>query len=344
MIMSMDVMECGTDTGRGNLLGVQPVLAANDYASEEIFHVRLDGYMTEARARGWLSERTVVVFPEHVGTWLAASGAHEAVFAAPTIARAMRTLIFRNPLAFGAALLAGREKDQTSAALFRMRAKTMARIYQAVFSRLARDYSVTVVAGSLVLPAPCVDNGRIMVGSGLLYNTCAVFGPDGRAYSHLVRKVYPVTDELAFTSPAPLINLPTFDTPAGRLGVLICADCWYPAPYDTLRAASAELIAVPSFVMGSNSWDRPWQGYDGAPTPEDVDPTDVRTLTEGQAWRKYALAGRMARSGARYAVNVFLRGGPWDLGGDSGVATGIRGEDLVEAGRDGAALVNVWLE
>ncbi|HEY63838.1 MAG TPA: hypothetical protein G4O02_04650 [Caldilineae bacterium] len=38
---------------------------------------------------------------------------------------------------------------------------------------------------------------------------------------------------------------PAFDTPAGRLGVLICADSWYPQACEAMRDHSVEMIAVP---------------------------------------------------------------------------------------------------
>ena len=338
----MEAVELGRDAGKGNLLGVQPLVAARDYISAAALQSRLDRYMREAHNAGWVSERTVVVFPEHVGTWLVACGAPEAVFRAGAITEAMRTLVLRSPLRFGAALLSGREADRAEAALFRIHAESMAQAYETVFSTLARDHGVTVVAGSIVLPGPSVVDGCLTVGRGPLYNTCSVYGPNGQADSRLIRKVYPVTAELRFVCPAPLESLPTFETPAGRLGVMICADSWYPAPYDVLRTACATMLAVPSFGVGCNVWDRAWAGYDGAPTPDDVDPADVGRLTEGEAWRKYALAGRISKSGALCGVNVFLRGDLWDAGGDSGVAIGVRDDEIVEAGRNGDALVNVW--
>ena len=65
--------------------------------------------------------------------------------------------------------------------------------------------------------------------------------------------------------------------------------------------------------------------------------------TEGEAWRKYALAGRLAQSGARHGLNVFLRGSLWDMKADSGTAIAVREGEVREAGRAGGALLNLWL-
>jgi hypothetical protein len=183
----------------------------------------------------------------------------------------------------------------------------------------------------------------VVAGDGPLYNVAAVYCPDGQAHATLVRKAFPISIELPFTTPAPVAELPAFDTPAGRLGVLICADSWYPAAYERLRAHGVELIAVPSDGVTKEAWEGLWRGYDGAPAPADVDPTDVGVLTEAQAWRKYALAGRITQAGARCGINVFLRGELWDLGAHGGCATIVDGATAIEGRGGGAALLNLWL-
>jgi len=338
-----EMAEYGSNGRRGNLLGVEPFMTTADYASEEAFRARLDGYLKVAGQKGWLDERTIVVLPEYTGTWLAAAGEREAVYRAHSLQGAMRALALSHAFPFARALLSAREKDKVAASLFRVKAEQMARIYQAVFSNLARKHAVTIVAGSILLPSPQVKAGVVIAGDGPLYNVTAVYGPDGLAHAGLVRKAFPIAAELPFVAPAPVAELPAFDTPAGRLGVLICADSWYPEPYQCLKAQGVDLIAVPSYLSIHDVWDRPWRGYDGAPAPDDVDPRDVGALTEGQAWRKYSLAGRIAHAEARCGLNVFLRGALWDLAADSGCATIVSGQTVIEGRGGGAALLNLWL-
>lgn len=77
--------------------------------------------------------------------------------------------------------------------------------------------------------------------------------------------------------------------------------------------------------------------------PDDVDPKDVGRLTEGQAWLKYSLPGRLRSSGANWGLTVFLRGALWDLGSD-GHTIVVDGPAVTEAKHvSGAALVNCWL-
>ena len=336
-------LESGHDADRGNLLGIQPWMTTADYVSRETFYDKLAEYLDVARSKGWLNARTVAVFPEYVGTWLVIAGEGQGVARASTLNRAMVRLALRHGVKFVRFLFSARERDRVAASLFGMQASRTASAYQAVFSRLARTYGVTVVAGSTVLPSPQVHDGCVVAGEGPLQGVSAVFGPDGRAYPDLVRKAYPIGTELPFLKPASPEDLPVFDTPAGRLGVLICADSWYPPPYARLKSQGVELLAVPSYVTHDGAWDTAWRGYDGFSAPADVDKGDIGKLTEGQAWRTYALEGRILESGARAGINVFLRGRLWDLGADGRSLMVATGREPVQAGSCGEALFNLWL-
>jgi hypothetical protein len=226
-----------------------------------------------------------------------------------------------------------------------MKAALMAEIYQEVFSLLAREHSATIIAGSILLPAPQISGGQLVSNRGPLYNVSAVYGPDGALYPTLVRKAFPTKRELAFTAPAAATDIPAFDTPAGRLGVLICADSWFPQAYEPLKEQGIDLLAVPSYsASAASGWSQPWPGYDGWQPPGDVDPRDIQMITEGQAWGKYALAGRIRSSGATYGMNVFLRGKLWDQDSGGWPATLVSGEDIyVEPQTREAAVLSLWL-
>jgi predicted amidohydrolase len=337
------IVAYGADARRGNWLGVQPYMVPADYASEEAFYAKLDGYLDVASQKGWLNERTIVVWPEYIGTWLVVAGERPRVRQAATIAGAMQALVLSHPLSFLKTLPSARARDVVKYSLFRMQAGRMAGIYQHVFSGLASKYAVTMVAGSIVLPSPAVKRGQLVIGDGALYNVSLVYGANGLAYEHAVRKAFPIGAELPFTTPGSVADLPVFDTPAGRLGVLICADSWYPQPYEAIRAQGAELVAVPSYLAPDSVWGARWRGYDGGVVPGDVDERDVNLVTEGQAWLRYALAGRLPGFGIPHGINVFLRGALWDLGSD-GHTVVVRGPAVTEAKHVcGAALVYSWL-
>jgi predicted amidohydrolase len=346
----MRLESLGTDRGRGNLLGVEPLLAAGDYRSAETLEAALDGCLREARESGLLGERTVAVFPEYIGAWLVAAGAPERAFRATRTTDAMRAIASRRPLAFLWRLAVSRAADRSADSLLRLRAAAAARDYQQVFSRLARRYGVTTVAGSIILPEPRVSGGVLRPGDGPLANTSVVFGPDGSILQPLVRKCHPTAEELGFVDRGAAVDLPSFRTPAGPLGVLVCADSWFPDCWARMRELAVELVAVVSFSRRDGSWGLPWRGYSGAVLPPDVGADDVGKLSEAQAWRRHALAGRIGSSGARCGINVFLRGSLWDLGSD-GRTTMVRDGEvkvLEPAGpspgsRCGGTLASCWI-
>lgn len=334
----------GTDAGRGNLLGVEPFMVPADYASEANFHAKLDAYFAAAKRRGWLGSKTVVVLPEYTGTWLVTAGEKRSVYEADSTTAALTTMALTNPMSFASAFAGATEKDRAAGAAFRMKAATIANAYDGAFSRLTRKYGVTIVAGSVILPSPQVVQGRLTLGDGPLYNVSIIYGPLGMP-TGLVRKVYPTTVEKPFCASGAAGADNVFDTPAGRLGVLVCANSWTPALYDRLRENGAEFVAVPSFGAEPEKWNAPWGGYDGQPASKDADPADVGRITEKQAWLKYAMPARLKESGARAGLNVFTRGRFWGYHGESqtlGVSNGATHVRPADSG-DGGALINLWL-
>ncbi len=307
----------------GNIIGMQPFLTARDYANEASFLQQLKPYMEAAREKGWLNKTTIVVFPEYIGSWLVAANEKVKVYdPALSITDALTLQVTSNLFRFLPAYFNSSSADKTREALFRMKQPEIARIYQAVFSRLAKDYGVTIVAGSAVLAEPSVSkDGAILTGTGKLYNTAAVFGPTGKVLSPLIKKIFPISDEQGFTCAADSAQSPVFNTPAGRLAVLVCADSWFPAAYKNLQD-KADVIAIPSLGGVDSIWTSPWNGYSGFPAPADVDTTvDYHHITEGEAWAKYAMARRAPAVGIHYGMNVFFSGQLWDMHPEGRVLT-----------------------
>ncbi|MGY4534780.1 putative amidohydrolase [Pseudomonas sp. TE3786] len=342
-LRSQVALNQGQPGDHGNLLGIQPEMFSGDYHSVELLRLKLAAYLHKARDAGLLNGKTVAVLPEHIGTWLVVSGEKAEVYQAQTIDSAMAWLAASNPLKLGRALLSAKGEDRLQDALLRMKGEAMARDYQAVFGGLAKDFGITLVAGSIVLPEPRVENGQLVVGDGPLYNVSLVFGSDGAPLGQPQRKVYPIRDEQTFTAAAPASDLQVIDTPAGRLGVLICADSWYPAGYTELSKQGVQLLAVPAFLTGNGNWSKPWGGYNGAPTPSDValQPGEV---SEGQAWQRLAMASRLQSSGAQAGLTVFMRGQLWNLGSDGQSLLATEQQvSLVNEGGHGGRLLNIWL-
>ncbi|MBP5951685.1 carbon-nitrogen hydrolase family protein [Pseudomonas iridis] len=331
----------GTPADRGNLLGIQPELFPTDYQSPARLRRKLAAYLQQAQDQGLLNDKTVVVLPEHVGTWLMISGEKDELYQAPTLAEAMNWLAASNPLLFARAWLSAKGKDRLDDAHLRMKSRTMAKDYQALFGGLAREFHVTLVAGSIVLPEPSIRDGQLKPGSGALYNSSVVFGRDGAPLGQPQRQLHPVFSQRdVIQANEKTINV--VDTPAGRLGVLIGSDSWYPDNYRKLDEQGAQLIAVPAQVFGQGAWNQPWRGYKSSSTPSSVSlkPGEV---SEGQAWHRLTLTAQPPSSHAVAGMSVFLRGQFWDKSGAGQSFLNSNGQQFADGDARGARMLNIWL-
>jgi len=248
----------GMPAGRGNLLGVQPELFPADYQSVERLRLKLAGYLQHAQDAGLLNGKTIVVLPEHIGTWLWAVGEKNEFYQAAQRRDAEQWLAASNPLDLLAGLAQAHGDDRFADAYLRMKAARMADQYQQLFGGLARQFGVTLVAGSIILPRPSVADGRLRTDSGPLYNASVVFATDGSILgqpqlqhftSHPTRRYVQSLGDAPFN---------VFDTPAGKLAVLIGTDSWHPASHAQLRQQDVQLLAVPASVLGRGRWSSPW--------------------------------------------------------------------------------------
>jgi predicted amidohydrolase len=335
-------MDQGIRADRGNLLGIQPELFPTDYQSPERLHRKLAAYLQQAREQDLLNDKTIVVLPEHVGTWLMVSGEKDELYQSTSLAEAMNWLAVSNPLKFARALIGAKGQSRLDDAHLRMKAKDMARDYQALFGGLAREFGVTLVAGSIVLPEPTVSDGQLKVGRGALFNSTLVFGSDGLPIGQPQRQLSPTFHERGFIQPSLDQAINVIDTPAGRLGVLIGSDSWYPDNYRKLNAQGAQLVAVPASVVGRGTWNKPWRGYKSLSTPSVVS-LNPGELSEGDAWHRLTLISHLPSSQALAGMSVFLRGQFWDQGSDGQSFISSHGQTFADGNARGARLLNIWL-
>ncbi len=325
--------------GISNIVGIQPYMTSWDYMGAQSFYAKMEYYFEEANKAGLLNKNTTVALPEHLGTWLVAAGEKQSVYSASSIEAAMRITVFSNLFNFVYYYSRSGATDKVREAIFQMKAKRMAAIYNYTFSRLARNYEVAIVPGSIVLPKPVVTNGEIKTTKGALFNTSMVFNNDGTVDQNLTLKQYPIEDELTFISPSGE-DLPIYEVPSGKTSILICADAWYPESYRQVVSNGVNTIIVPAYSAGDGLWDTKWKGYNGAEQPQDIDIIDIEKITEGEAWHKYTLS-RFAGKG-NIAISVFLRGEIWDLGTDGESFVYINNEIKSVEKTEGPQIFNVW--
>ena len=227
----------------GNLLGIEVRLQPADYQSRERLRLKFATYLDQARDAGLLGPLTIVVLPEHVGTGLFALGEKPEVQQARTLRDTMQWMALSNPLDYLRALLDNSSEARRTEAVLRIKAERMAEDYQHIFADLARRYGVTLVAGSIVLPAPRLEAGRLRTGTGPLHQVSLVFSPEGEALQPLYFKTTLSRYESRYSQAPTGTPDAWVQTPAGRLAVLLGCDA-----HTRALPADTELLAIPGAV------------------------------------------------------------------------------------------------
>ncbi|MBA1264746.1 carbon-nitrogen hydrolase [Stutzerimonas stutzeri] len=239
-LRTLPISSQGLPGAAGNLLGIETRLLPADYQSRERLHMKFATYLDQARDAGLIGPRTIVVLPEHVGTGLFALGEKPEVQQARTLRDAMQWMALSNPWDYLRALFDNTSEDRRTEAVLRIKAPQMAEDYQRIFAGLAREYGVTLVAGSIVLPEPQLQAGRLKAGTGPLRQVSLVFTPAGEPIGPLHYKTALSRYERRYSQAPESQEVTLLHTPAGRLAVLLGCD-----GYTRSLPATTELLALP---------------------------------------------------------------------------------------------------
>ncbi|MDA7085863.1 hydrolase [Pseudomonas sp. SA3-5] len=229
---------------RGNLLLIRPQLYPMDYQSPAHLRLKLAAALDKARDAGLLGPDTLVALPEHIGTWLLARGEKVEFYQARSRREVRDWLLLGNPLLAIKALLLNLDAERLDEALLRMKAKQMAEDYQQLFAGLAREYQVTLLAGSILLPEPHVEDGRLHSGAGPLRNLSLVFSPQGTIQGSPHLEPWPWR---ADATPAQRISV-------GAVHYRVERD-WRPGyPQSSLHLVDSDRSSPALFLRGKLNW------------------------------------------------------------------------------------------
>lgn len=275
------------------LVAVQMGLDINDYWTRAAFEAKMRGLMEQVAQRIDRSLPTLVVFPEDVGLMLVAQGLQDRVGHVTSVAQAIEAAVRANGLAV--AITAWWHKLPWVPALYLHRHEIIAKTYFEVFSQLAKEYGVYLVAGSVALPPYRIVNGVVDWRSGFLapriHNTSYLFGPDGKVIGKQ-DKVYLIDlekDGALHLSHGSLDSLRVFDTELGKIGIAICLDAFKDDVVAALAAQGAQILVQPSANPG------PWS------RAQQVD------------WMLSSYRKTYAERRFVYAINPMMHGRLWDI-------------------------------
>jgi predicted amidohydrolase len=274
-----------------DLFAVQPRVELADYLDEDAFaarHQRLAERIASMRS----AEHALAVWPEEVATFLVLLGQRRVVEGCSTTEQALRRIVLRRAPRLLATMARHRTLDVTPAVLTMLAPRALA-AYEQVFSGIARDHGLWVVAGSGLFPRP---------GTAQVCNTSHTYAPSG-ARVGVTRKVnlVPTQEDVLGLSAGRVDELEVVRTPFGGLGTVICYDGFaeahtsgepgWTACAPVLDRLGARVLAQPS--ANAWPWDAPWAFNEPG-----------EQLLRSEQWMAEGLARQMRDlAHVRYAVN-----------------------------------------
>lgn len=335
----IDTTNSGTDAGKGNLVAIQPYFTPADYCDQQHFYNALHPYFNSARSAGWLQPKTLVVLPENTGSWLVFANEKTKIYQADSMRQAVATVVNSNIFNFIRNLLSTPSDDKIKHALVYMKAGTMVHIYTAVFSSLAKEFGVTIAAGSIVLPQPSLDRrGRIRVKKEQLYYSAFLFGPDGKIQARPVWKRLPEYNGADGLAAADTNARMVAQTPAGR--VLVTEE-----GAGALAAPSSGKAKAGVFFNGSDKiWDAVWKVGTGFGIP----PQAIQKGEDKSALQQFLInslnTGNPAGILTGFKIGNGYAGHLWEIPFENKLLV-LRSDSLLAHTpvRGRARMVNIWL-
>lgn len=115
--------------------------------------------------------------------------------------------------------------------------------YQEMFTRFAKQFGIYIIGGSH--PVQIGDEFR---------NVAHLFTPAGNVYTQ--EKMHITSDERTFYDIQPGDKLRVFDTPLGRIGILVCYDVEFPELVRIIALAGVDVLFVPFATDERKSYHR----------------------------------------------------------------------------------------
>ncbi|NTV23717.1 MAG: hypothetical protein HGA85_05075 [Nanoarchaeota archaeon] len=304
---------------KGSILAFQTEMQEEDFLSEDNYRKKLESYFIASIDAGFLSAypkkngNKIVALPEYVGTWLIISGEDKGILSKKTSDEVLKAIILRNPFGFILRLLSPGTIDKSIKnwvikAAFNLKAEKMASVFHQVMSGLSSKYGVMIVAGSLVVPNPTIEKSSLKTSPGKLYNTSIVYNADGTPDTKVTRKLHPIDEELGFSACGIGKDLHVYETPLGKMLLLICADGWYQEHYK-----KADFCIVPSNLTPDTLYDAPFTGFGLTPMPREIDAQDFGKITGAEARVKYGPVGQAIKAKMPMALELEEQGGFFDI-------------------------------
>lgn len=226
------------------------------YSSPAAFRAHMAARVAAAMAE----HPDLIVLPEDIGLPLLLVDDYALVKGCQSVQQAIGRMLAAYS-AQTAALCQGRKLTPLRA-LLTLKAPRAAQLYGEVFAGLARQHRVYITAGS----TPALWQGRPA-------NVAYLFAPDGTIRGRTPKRMLvPLERGLELTR-GPVPALQPWPTPLGTLGMLVCADAFYPRLAASLRQQGAQVLL--NCNANPECWQQVGVGFQAASLPARVAETGL---------------------------------------------------------------------
>ena len=223
-------------------VAVQMEFRLNDFLSSRNFRERIFDIMKRIDKMVELNERSLVVFPEDVGSFLVFLD--EDVSSFDGLERVAKAIIKKN--FFTLLLKRIRYNVGWITSFILSKYRKIWDSYYGTFSDVAKEYGCYIVGGSLLIPRIEVQKGKVNRISNRIYNTSYLFGTKGEIVG-VQRKVHLIElEEKLEISSASLSELRVYKTSIGRIGIAICYDAFFKDVVEKLVLQETDILVQPS--------------------------------------------------------------------------------------------------
>jgi hypothetical protein len=288
----------GSDRKLGNLIAIEPSFLSLDFYSEENFKNSLIPLFEKAKKENAIDRKTIIILPEHIGTGLYFLNENRSIYFSniDIVIGNLKQIHkeFIEKFKISCKETECKTKDVELEAIVYEKKDQVAEIYHRTFSELAKEYSVTIIAGSILLPNPKIEKGNLISDKGPIFNVSLSYLPNGKIINQIIKKVHLNEMEKNFIQPGEVNQDLVISVPGWKVGVLLGIDSFYSSMYAQISKTKVDGIVSPSSSF-----------FEEKVLDEKSQTID---LQESEDWYRYSIKERFLETKAKVALQLFWKG------------------------------------
>ncbi|MDX1958404.1 MAG: hypothetical protein SFU98_07510 [Leptospiraceae bacterium] len=333
------------DKKSGNILAIETKLTQADYSRVDRFYKKLEAYLLDAQKNGLLNEKTLVVFPEHIGSPFVLLGEKREVFHSKELSSAVRYMIYSNFVSYVISSFSRFSLETSYEKFFHLKKELIAKAYISSFTKLSVVFGVTIVAGSVVLPELEIKENQFEFKSNTLMNQSFVFLPDGKIFPQIFFEKNNSSFEKFFKNNEVIETKLKLPNISDSINLLSSSDSHYSSSYSKILSSN-DIIVSYGFLPKDEKTDWSQDKISSEPIGgKSIFQDSDKSLSEEALMQKFSFVGKFSYLQSKAGIQVFMKGQffEYDLVGQSSLLFRYVRNDILPIKKDSTYMLNFWL-